>query len=257
MVLATRRVLVPRSPTAAWPGLVGGTALLAVGASMLLPLKLAIPHEIPFWIDQPLASAERGLFGTDAWIPLDRMFGWAAVPIDRIYAFWLPVHLAAFFAVLVVPPSPVKSRALITFSLAWLLLGGIAATLLSSAGPIFFDRLLGGDRFALLSQTLQSRGARLALAESNAMWRSYLEGHSGMISGISAAPSLHVAMSVWIYLAARTMAPRAALLALSYAIFIWVASVQLGWHYASDGLIGAIGMVVIWIGAGKWMANAE
>ena len=37
----------------------------------------------------------------------------------------------------------------------------------SSAGPIFYDRLFGGTAFAALRETLQSRGAWVALAESD------------------------------------------------------------------------------------------
>jgi hypothetical protein len=64
-------------------------------------------------------------------------------------------------------------------------------------------------------------------------------------------PSLHVAISFWIWLTARAAAPRLAPIALAFAAFIWIASVQLGWHYAADGLAGALGMGVIWWGTGR------
>ncbi|MEA3027392.1 MAG: hypothetical protein QOF91_2677 [Alphaproteobacteria bacterium] len=67
---------------------------------------------------------------------------------------------------------------------------------------------------------------------------------------MSAMPSLHVAISFWIWLAARRLASRLAPIALVYAIFIWLASVQLGWHYASDGLGGVLGMGAVW-----WLAG--
>lgn len=248
--LAIRWMLWNLLPRAAWPALLCGTMLLAVGASLFLPLKFAIPREIPFWLDQPLASGEWALFGTDPWLLFDRVLGWAIVPVDRIYGLWLPVQSAVFYAVLVAPPSPAKSRALVAYSLAWFVLGVAAATLFSSAGPIFYDRLFGGDRFATLNHMLHVRGATLALAESDAMWVTHVSGRSSLVAGMSAVPSLHVAISLWIYLTARTMAPRVAPLALVYTIFIWAASVQLGWHYASDGLIGALGMLAIWSAAG-------
>ena len=43
-----------------------------------------------------------------------------------------------------------------------------------------------------------------------------------------------------------TMAPRIAPLSLVYFLLIWLGSVQLGWHYASDGLAGAMGMLAVW-----------
>ena len=38
----------------------------------------------------------------------------------------------------------------------------------------------------------------------------------------------------------------AALPAFFYFVLIWIGSVQLGWHYASDGLAGALGMLAVW-----------
>ena len=75
---------------AAWPSILAATLMVAVGASLFLPLKYIIPREIPFWLDAPLASAERALFGADPWLLLDRLLGWATVPIDRLYGLWLP-----------------------------------------------------------------------------------------------------------------------------------------------------------------------
>ena len=59
-------------------------------------------------------------------------------------------------------------------------------------------------------------------------------------------PSIHVAISLWIHLAARKLLPKAAPVALAYFFLIWVGSVQLGWHYVADGLVGAIGMLAVW-----------
>jgi hypothetical protein len=227
-----------------------GTTLTGVAASAFLPLKYAIPKLMPFWLDAPLAVAERHLFGVDPWLLLDRKFWWATIPLDRLYGCWLPLQLLVMFSVMIARPSAAKSRALIAYSLAWFLLGVVAALLLASAGPIFYDRLFGGSSFAALDDTLRARGALIALAESEAMWTSWASGKPGMVAGMSAVPSIHVAVSLWIYLVARTMAPRAAKLALLYFALIWLGSVQLGWHYASDGLAGALGMLGMWKLAG-------
>jgi hypothetical protein len=73
---------------------------------------------------------------------------------------------------------------------------------------------------------------------------------------MSAMPSIHVAIAVWMWLTARSLSPAAAPAALAYAVFIWIASVQLGWHYASDGLAGAFGMVAVWWIAQKLTSGA-
>lgn len=248
--LLLRAVTRPRSKRASWPVLMIGTTLVGIGASLFLPLKFAIPEQIPFWLDAPLAALERALFAVDPWQLLDRHLGWATVPLDRLYGLWLPVQSLFLFTVMLEPPSRAKSRVLIAYSLAWFVLGVVAAALCSSAGPIFFDRVFGGNEFALLGETLRSRGASMALAESDTMWSAMASDHPGLVAGISAVPSLHVAISLWIFLTVRTMAPRGAALALVYFLLIWLGSVQLGWHYVSDGLVGAVGMLAIWAVAG-------
>ena len=249
--IALRMLLRPQAETASRASLILGAALVGLGASFFLPLKFAIPEEIPFWLDAPRAEGERLAFGADPWLLLDRVLGWAAVPIDRLYGTWLPVQSLVLFTLMLEPPSPAKSRALVAYSLAWFVLGVAAAALLSSAGPLFYDRLSGGHQFALLGETLRSRGAWLAIVESDTMWAAMANDRPGLVAGISAMPSLHVAISLWILLAARTMAPRLTWVAGVYFAFIWLASVQLGWHYFSDGLIGAFGMLAIW-----WVAGA-
>jgi hypothetical protein len=248
--LALRTAIAGKAVRPAWPALLSGTALTALGASLFLPLKYAIPAEVPFWLDAPLAAAERSLFSVDPWLLLDRTLGWATPFVDRVYGLWLPVQLVVLFMVMLQPSSAAKSRALIAYALAWFALGVAAAALFSSAGPIFYDRLFGGTRFVALGETLRARGAVMALAESDAMWASLASGRPGFVAGISAVPSLHVAGSLWIYFAARTMAPRLAKAALAYTAFIWIASVQLGWHYVADGLAGVAGMIAVWAAAG-------
>jgi len=239
--------------------IVTATALTGLGASFFLPLKTAIPKEIPFWLDQPLMLGERSLFGRDPWLPLDHWLSWWVIPIDHLYALWLPVQGLVLLMVMLEPPSRAKSRALIAYSLAWFLLGVVAATLFSSAGPLFYDRLFGGSEFAAMRETLISRGAWMALAESDKMWAA-TDDPTSFVTGISAFPSMHVAISVWIYLAARSLAPRVALVALAYSAIVWIASVQLGWHYAADGLGGAAGMVALWAFADRvehWLGGTR
>jgi hypothetical protein len=241
------RLAMRLGPTeASWPAVLMGTSLVAIGASAFLPLKFAIPREVPFWLDQPLAAAERKIFGADPWALLDRVVGWAAVPMDWLYGCWLPVQSLVLFSLILARPSLAKSRALIAYTLAWFLLGVVGAVLLSSAGPLFYDRLFSGSTFVALGETLRARGAWFAITESNRMWTSLASKDPGLVAGISAAPSMHVAIGLWIYLTARSLPPRAAVAALAYFLLVWIGSVQLGWHYARDGLLGAIGMLAVW-----------
>ena len=57
-------------------------------------------------------------------------------------------------------------------------------------------------------------------------------------------PSMHVALTLWAALVLRKtfLAP----LTWAYVPIIWIGSVVLGWHYFTDGLVGMIGIVLIW-----------
>ncbi len=202
-----RRATGLRFSAAPLPVVLAGTLLIGVGASAFLPLKYAIPREVPFWLDQPLAVAERSFFGADPWLLLDHLLGWAAMPIDWLYGCWLPVQMLVLFLLVLARPSPAKSHALIAYALTWFLLGAIAAMLLSSAGPIFYDRIYGGRMFSSLGATLRARGTWVAIGESNRMWAAMATKDPGLIAGISAVPSIHVAISLWIYLTTRRLMP--------------------------------------------------
>ena len=151
-VLSLRGVTGTLAATPNWWSMVPATILIGIGASLFLPLKYAIPQIVPFWLDRPLADAERLIFAGDPWLRLDHLLGWAAVPIDRLYGLWLPTQSLLLFKVVTQPSSTMKSRALIAYVLAWFLLGVVAATVLSSAGPIFHDRILGGTASLLFAR---------------------------------------------------------------------------------------------------------
>jgi hypothetical protein len=244
--LMLRLAVQPGAPVPNWRSILPATVMVAVGASLFLPLKYAFPKLVSFWLDAPLALAEKRVFSVDPWLILDRYLGWIAVPMDWLYGLWLPTQTLILFFVLLQRGSAAKSRVLMSYVLAWFLLGVVGATVFSSAGPIFYDRLFGGTEFSGLRETLRDRGVWIALVESDRMWASLSGGRPTMVAGISAVPSIHVAISFWMFLAARVMMPRATRSALAYSLLIWIGSVQLGWHYVTDGLVGLLGMLAVW-----------
>lgn len=56
-------------------------------------------------------------------------------------------------------------------------------------------------------------------------------------------PSLHIATVAWIYLVFRGQKPRLAPIAALFGIYIFALSIALGWHYAIDGILGALGAI--------------
>jgi hypothetical protein len=221
----------------------------ALGISAFSVLKAQIPVAVPFYADHALANFDLWLFGQDAWRWSAKYFGFLIYPVSVIYGGWLMTQFALFTAVVVSKPSQLKTRAIIAYGLMWLLLGVVLAYACSSVGPIFYDRLYGEQRFAGLEKLLQSTFAVPGTA--NYLWARHVAGDLSVGGGISAMPSLHLAGTLWLALIIRRAWPRLAFLGWAYLAVIYLGSIMLGWHYATDGLVGMLGMILIWGLAGQ------
>ena len=226
-------------------------ALIAASSAAFSSLKGAIPFAVPFWLDPHLAKTET-IFGVQPWQASHALLGWATPAIDMLYVTFIPVHVVALCWLLLAKPSVNRAQALVALSLAWLVLGVVAAFVLSSVGPIFYDRVYGGNAFAALNAHLREH-APFTMAYDNLLWSAYVTNGNVLGKGISAMPSMHVALTCWLALTLRKT--RVASLAWAYCAVIWIGSVHLGWHYVSDGLVGIAGSILVWDAAGhliKW-----
>jgi hypothetical protein len=138
-----------------------------------------------------------------------------------------------------------KRRFFLSFFGLWIILGLVAATVFSSAGPCFLE-LIGNplrERYAGLFPTAPgSQGVMNYLADT------YTTGRLGLGTGISAMPSLHVGFAFLYFLRARKAVWR--VVAFVYFLIIFVGSVHLGWHYADDGIFAAAGTWLIYAATG-------
>ncbi|MEX1109990.1 MAG: phosphatase PAP2 family protein, partial [Dongiaceae bacterium] len=142
--------------------------------------------------------------------------------------------------------------------LTWILLGVGAATYFSSAGPCYYGRIGGGsDPFMPLMDYLATANERYevwALTAQEMLWNHYTTGAIDLGAGISAMPSMHVAMVfIFVLLGFRT-ARWLGWVCLAFFVSVLIGSVHLGWHYAIDGYAGAIGAAVMWWGSGRLAA---
>jgi len=220
----------------------------SITAGAFSTLKAAIPFAVPFYLDTPLGDFERAIFGTDPWRISHALLGWATPFIDHFYLSWLPVMLIAFNLVLLWKPSALKSRSLIAYVLIWPVVGTLGSYLLSSAGPIFHDALFGGH--SGLIAALEREGATGNLHAYHYLWSAYANRENALGGGISAMPSLHIAMACWLALTVRGAVPRFQWAGWIYMAMIWIGSVHLGWHYVSDGVVGIAGALLVWRMAG-------
>ena len=136
--------------------------------------------------------------------------------------------------VLSAPPSAQKSAAMPTYFLCWSVVGPLIHIMLPAAGPIFYMQMGYGDRFAALQNVSETREIAAYL------WAIHAGDGFGPGSGISAMPSLHIATTAWMVLAARAFRPRLFVPTLLLGFAIFLLSIALGWHYAMDGIVGGL-----------------
>jgi hypothetical protein len=251
--LSRERILLAMPILAVWP-------VMALSFSLI---KALIPAVMPYYLDTFLQAADRALhLGHDPWALLHPVLGHPIVTyvIDRLYALWLFVM---YFALLLQITSTANRRLrmqfLLSSVLAWIVLGSVAATLLSSVGPCYFGKVVGtpdsyAPLMAYLRETVQqtpllgfgSPPELIAVRVQDLLWDFYQQSDIGFGRGISAAPSLHVASTWLIARMLQTYGRRAAIAGWSFFAVILIGSVHLGWHYALDGYISVLGAWALW-----------
>ncbi|WP_238364998.1 phosphatase PAP2 family protein [Mesobacterium pallidum] len=247
-VAPDRGALVRRIPAA-------GITLVAVGVFTLCftMVKATLPQAMPFWADPLMADIDRALhLGHDPWA-LTHALPFAIPPeaAHKIYlslwllpSMWLPV-----FVVLLDRDVARQRRFITLYVLSWVILGNILAWGFMSAGPVYYDRLLGGDTFAGLTAALQSAGiteGRVGYYHDH-LWQLYTSGAQDAGSGISAFPSVHVAMATVIALYLFELRRNIWPLSLAIVLLYQFLSVYLGWHYAVDGYASIAAVVALWL----------
>jgi hypothetical protein len=225
-------------------------------------LKMLMPRIIPFWLDDNLAAADRVLFlGHQPWELTHALFGavGATYFIDKLYTFWVVLLSIAIVTVALFARRPDRARFFISFTLTWILLGVVGALVGASAGPCY-SQLIGATsapQFAGLMARLHSMatvtgGGIDALHWQAVLWQSYSHRIYAFGMGISAMPSLHNAIVTLYAFAAFRIGRLFGWFMTAYAILIFIGSIHLGWHYAVDGIFGAVGAAAIWWWVDKW-----
>jgi hypothetical protein len=205
--------------------------------------KSMIPVVHPYSMDLLLAHLDALLHGGAPhrlleWLPL--------VPVDRIYFFaWGEVLLLA----LMVMAWRAETRVLLAFVLTWIVLGTVVAIVVPSAGPPYFATLTGRNDYAGLLTHLEHAGGAPLIAPQiqRNLWRIYESGGVATASGISAFPSMHVAVPALLTFASWGRSRVLSLMLGGFTIVIFISSVALGWHYAVDGYAGVLGAGAIWM----------
>lgn len=220
--------------------------------------KASIPKMNPYWADPILANLDKAVFGVDPWQITHAIFGSdATMLMDRAYSLWFLMMMICMGWYAFTRDPKLQIRGLLSYLLTWSFLGNLTATALSSVGPCFYHMFYDDTRFVPLLTKLQEIDSdHHRIFALGAM--KYLSSNIGVDlpgNGISAMPSLHVAIAMLFFLSCRSYAPSRllAIVAGAYAAVVFLSSVHLGWHYASDGLVSIVVVFIIWHLTGKYV----
>jgi hypothetical protein len=251
--LATPRRLAQGLPMLLFIPLLGGTFSV---------IKAAIPLIHPFSWDVRLEHWDRWLHGGMApWELLQPIFGHPFVSqlVNVGYNVWFFVLWFSWiwqFFTLRAPQR--RMQYLLSTMAAWILIGGLLASLFSSAGPCYFGRVVGGtDPYQPLMTYLNQASLSYklwALDTQQMLWDGYSLGKLNLGAGISAMPSMHVAMATLFALLGWRTSKRLGILFTAFLVCIMIGSVHLGWHYALDGYISLVCTIAIWHATG-WLVR--
>lgn len=241
--------------------LLRGTLLIGLtlpAAKAMSTIKQAIPHVVSFYADPMLARLDRVIFlGADGWQVTHAVLGpLATLVLDRLYLIWFALMMGLIAWYSFTRDQKFQVRGVLSFFLSWSLLGNAVAMALSSVGPCFYPLYYHDNHFQPLLDTLRASDAVYGLTAFRTMdWLYQHQGHDTLGGGISAMPSMHVAIAFLLFLSLRHKLGShwGTWLAGAYSLAIWIASIQLGWHYATDGLVSMGGVSLIWWAMGRYV----
>jgi len=239
-------------------------AVAPLAISAFSAAKQSIPFVHPFSWDERIAALGASLHGrTPMWVLLQPILGHPRVTIllDWFYhRFWTAVMLGAFVGGTLLRPSPLRRQYLLGVVLLFLIVGTLGALAFASAGPAYYAQVVGGssDPYGPLFDYLRSvnrHGGLIAIQGEATLWFAYSHRLEGFGYGVSAMPSVHVASATLTALFGFRLSRQLGAMLMLIAVGTWMASVNLGWHYSLDGLVGAVLACGIWWVSGRLTAD--
>ncbi len=235
--------------------------LVGLVSSTFVSYKALIPEINPFSWDAAFRDLDSWLHGgRHPWELLAPVFGSASMIdfLDTVYVMWFPALILTIVWQAWNGRDPLRAQFFLTYGLTWIVLGLFLAVAFSSAGPCYYLDVVGepstyDDLMRHLSDIDRTRPL-LALEIQEHLWNAYSGKADSRYEGISAMPSMHVAMATLMVVVHWRVNRLAGILAGVFAVLILIGSVMLGWHYAVDGYVGAVLVMPVWWFSGRFLA---
>ena len=211
--------------------------------------KYYIPKFVPFYADPYLAYLDEAIHFGEPWIFLHSITSPNLMPILVLIYFpgWaiqfsFGILYAAYHA-----DNSARARYFIAFLFTIVILGNLIATATASVGPIFYEKFVDHIRFNGLSSALhKSPSSSVIFDFADRLYSAYHYGVNNFFAGISAMPSIHVAVATLNALFLSSISTLAGIAGWIFAGVTLFCSVYFGWHYAIDGYVSIILVCIIW-----------
>jgi hypothetical protein len=231
--------------------------LLCFGLAAFTTYKLSIPTLVPYYADPVFADL-------DAWLHVGNpgewahmvLPSWASYPLGYLYGpGWFMLWFGFIALVALNGDRALRQRYFWTMAIAFCVLGTVAATALSSVGPVFYERFFHVDRYAALMEMIRTSAVGDYMSEATGyLYANYASGGHQAGTGISAMPSMHLGVVTLNALMLSRLHRLLGIAGWTYVAVILFGSVYLGWHYAIDGYVSIAFVVLVWWLIGRLIA---
>jgi hypothetical protein len=219
-------------------------------------VKSLIPLFHPYGIDPLLHYLETSLFlgvsPSQWWVQevpayITHAFAYGYMPV------WVIAIQAYFIWQLCKSPDEARTQFISCFLLLWIIAGILFATLFSSVGPIYYPEFYADANSAGYRQMIERLLAnpdaftQKMYVDIRQMLLIFYHDHSIVdINAISAMPSLHTGVAFLMTLHSHHYTRYLRYGMYPFALFIFIGSFALGWHYILDSVASALLVYAIW-----------
>lgn len=201
-------------------------------------------------------------WGRDPWQITHSLFSTpqATWLIDQLYHNWFyPMFIFYGFCVLMIRAPVVRICYIASYLISWLVIGTLLAGIFVSAGPAYDGLIFGdGETYAALMSRLNEQAGLVGGLDALKYQAFLYDGYQSQVAavglGISAMPSMHIALAVMWMLLLFNVNRWLGVIGIVYVVLIWIGSIHLGWHYAVDGLASAVIVLLIWFAMHKLLS---